>query len=239
MKDNKGSDGGGMMVIGLIGIFIILNFACVVIIYVGCALCDVEFQESQATIISAGISGVITAILGVMSILGFVEQKKVEERTVIHLDHLEGIEGFAYKAYFGLVIDRDDRCIEFECEKKKIRLPFSQICNANFITWEKTIIKPLNPMAEAFVTGLIAGDAMAVAAAVDAKGRTRAEKVKVEGALEIQYHPKGDFRTVKSIILGKEFMRTEITQFAETLCRCAGLPEPQYIQPEKKGPTYL
>ena len=117
-------------------------------------------------------------------------------------------------------------------------MPFKQIVSVNFIVWEKTITKALSPLAEGIVGGLIGGDTMAVVSAIDAKGRTRAEKVKVEGALEIQYHPKGDSRTVKSIVVDPS-VRSTGEKWARTLCRCAGLPEPRYITPQPKGPTYL
>ena len=79
---------------------------------------------------------------------------------------------------------------------------------------------------------------MAVVSAIDAKGRTRTEKVKAPYALEIQYHPKGDSITVKSIILDP-VVKSMAKEWAETLCKYAYLPEPQYITPQPKGPTYL
>lgn len=76
---------------------------------------------------------------------------------------------------------------------------------------------------------------MSVVSAIDAKGRTRSE---VPCALEIQYHPKGDSRTVKSIILDP-IIKSMAKEWAETLSKYAHLPEPQYITPQPKGPTYL
>lgn len=80
---------------------------------------------------------------------------------------------------------KDEEYICFEnLKKEKTILPFKQIVSVNFVTWEKTITKALNPLAEGIVGGLIGGDAMAVVSAINAKGRTRSEKVKVPFALE-------------------------------------------------------
>lgn len=153
--------------------------------------------------------------------------------------HLEGVIGYGFRDYIGLGIEKDSEYIDFEnLKKERTILPFKQIVSVNFITWEKTITKALNPIAEGIVGGLIGGDTMAVVSAIDAKGRTRSEKVKVERALEIQYHPQGDCRVVKSIVVDPS-VRSTGEKFAKTLCRCAGLPEPQYITPQPKGPTYL
>ena len=86
---------------------------------------------------------------------------------------------------------------------------------------------------------MIGGDAMAVASAIDAKGRTRSEKVKVENALEIQYYPQGEYRTAKYLVFGEVASKGMILQFANTLCKYANLPAPQYISPQPKGPAYL
>lgn len=173
--------------------------------------------------------------------MGFKDFFKLtsDEQYGMPADHLEGITKYQYNDYIGLFIDRKNEYLELEDrQKEKIILPFTQIEQVNFITWEKTIVKALNPLTEGIVGGLIGGDAMAVVSAIDAKGRTRSEKVKVEGALEIRYHPKGDFRTVKSIVVDPS-ARSTGEKWARTLCRCAGLPEPRYITPQPKGPTYL
>lgn len=152
-------------------------------------------------------------------------------------EHLEGLNGIAYNAHIALRTWPDERHVILKCPEEMI-LPFNQIIQVNFITWEKTIVKALNPLAEGIVGGLIGGDTMAVVSAIDAKGRTRSEKVNVPYALEIQYHPKGDFKTVKSVIISPTIKGTA-KEWAETLSKYANLPAPQYIQPEKKGPTYL
>lgn len=173
--------------------------------------------------------------------MGFKDFFKLtsDEQYGMPADHLEGMAGYKYDDYFGVRIKRNEGYIRLEdSEKQQIILPFTQIVQVNFITWEKTIVKALNPLTEGIVGGLIGGDAMAVVSAIDAKGRTRSEKVKVEGALEIRYHPKGDFRTVKSIVVDPS-ARSTGEKWARTLCRCAGLPEPRYITPQPKGPTYL
>lgn len=160
----------------------------------------------------------------------------------IHMNHIEGLETVPYNESVGLHVRPGETYIEMECGGEKIFLLFSQIIQINIITWENTIIKPLNPMAEAFVTGLIAGDAMAVAAAVDAKGRTRQEKVKLERALEIQYHSKGDLHTVKKLVFWDKLdfsSKKNTIQFAEDICRLANLPGPNFVEPKPKGPTYL
>lgn len=162
-----------------------------------------------------------------------------EDQWGITVGYLEGLDGIPIKERIGLVTKEEEKYVEIEVQKSKIILPFSQIIRINFIPWEKTVTKALNPLAEGIVGGLIGGETMAVVSAIDAKGRTRAEKVKVPHALEIQYHPRGDFRTVKGIILDPGYPMGQEEKWAKTLCRCANLPEPRYIQPEKKGPTYL
>lgn len=173
-------------------------------------------------------------------------QKMPRCQAAIYTNHVEGLSGVPYLEGVCAEVRTGETDLELEyrkgSEKEKIILPLGQIVQINIITWENTIIKPLNPMAEAFVTGLIAGDAMAVAAAVDAKGRTRQEKVKLENALEITYHPRGDMRTTKRLVFWDKSdfpAKKDTIRFAEKLCRLANLPAPQYIQPEKKGPTYL
>lgn len=172
--------------------------------------------------------------------MGFKDFFKMsDEQWGLGSRHLEGAMGYGFKDYIGLGIEKDSQYIDFEnLKKERTILPFKQIVSVNFIVWEKTITKALSPLAEGIVGGLIGGDTMAVVSAIDAKGRTRAEKVKVEGALEIQYHPKGDSRTVKSIVVDPS-VRSTGEKWARTLCRCAGLPEPRYITPQPKGPTYL
>ena len=64
-------------------------------------------------------------------------------------DHLEGVSGYQYNDYIGLGIEKDDGYLELENrQKEKIVLPFKQIVSVNFVTWEKTITKALNPLAE-------------------------------------------------------------------------------------------
>ena len=174
--------------------------------------------------------------------MGFKDFFKLtsEDQWGIGADHLEGVIGYGYKDYIGLWIKKDEEYIDFEnLKKEKTILPFNQIVQVNFVTWEKTITKALNPLAEGIVGGLIGGDAMAVVSAIDAKGRTRSEKVKVPFALEIQYRPKRGVKTVKSIIIDPGRPRSMGEKWAKTLCRCANLPAPRYIEPQPKGPTYL
>ena len=172
--------------------------------------------------------------------MGFKDFFISEDQWGLPSDHLEGVAGYGYKEYIGLGIEKDKGYVDFEnLKKEQTILPFSQIVQVNFITWEKTIVKALNPMAEGLVGGIIGGHTMAVVSAIDAKGRTRSEKVKVKNALEIQYHPKGDFRTIKSIIVDPGLPRSMGEKWAKTLCRCAGLPSPQRIEPKPQGPQYL
>ena len=174
--------------------------------------------------------------------MGFKDFFKLtsDEQYGMPADHLEGITKYQYNDYIGLFIDRKNEYLELEDrQKEKIILPFTQIEQVNFITWEKTIVKALNPLTEGIVGGLIGGDAMAVVSAIDAKGRTRSEKVKVEGALEIRYHPKGDFRTTKTMVFRSHLTKNDTMKWAQTLSKYAGLPAPQYIEPQPKGPTYL
>ena len=174
--------------------------------------------------------------------MGFKDFFKLtsDEQYGMPADHLEGMAGYKYDDYFGVRIKRNEGYIRLEdSEKQQIILPFTQIVQVNFITWEKTIVKALNPLTEGIVGGLIGGDAMAVVSAIDAKGRTRSEKVKVEGALEIRYHPKGDFRTTKTMVFRSHLTKNDTMKWAQTLSKYANLPVPQYIHPEKKGSTYL
>ena len=174
--------------------------------------------------------------------MGFKDFFKVtsDEQYGMPADHLEGVATYQYNDYIGIFIDRNNEYLELEDrQKKKIILPFSQIVQVNFVPWEKTINKELNPLAEGIVGGLIGGDTMAVVSAIDAKGRTRAEKVKVEGAVEIRYHPKGDFKAIKVIVFRSHLTRNDTLKWARTLRKYANLPEPRYITPQPKGPTYL
>jgi len=163
-----------------------------------------------------------------------------DEQYGMPASHLEGIEGYQYDDYIGLGIERADKYLELEDrQKQKIILPFKQIFQVNFITWEKTIITPLNPIAEGIVGGLIGGSTMAVVSAIDAKGRTRSEKVKVEKAVEIRYHPKDDVREQKKLVFRSHLTRNDTVKWVKTLCKYADLPDFKVIEPEAKGPTYL
>lgn len=153
--------------------------------------------------------------------------------------HLEGLNGVDYNTSIALRTWPEKKHVVLKCQEEQIVLPFTQIVQINFITWEKTFARERSPTGEAFIGGLIGGEAMAIASAIEAKGKTKAEKVKVTDALEIQYRPRGDYRTIKSIIVDPGHPRSHAVQWAETLCRCAGLPGPQYITPQPKGPTYL
>lgn len=182
----------------------------------------------------------IVILVVLFLVIAFTVDGEREERIAILLHHLEGLSGYGYKDNVGLEIKKDKAYIEFENSKKeKTILPFKQIVSVNFVTWEKTITKALNPLAEGIVGGLIGGDAMAVVSAINAKGRTRSEKVKVEGALEIRYYPQGEYQAEKCLVFGEVASQYMICQFAKTLCRYANLPTPQYITPKPKGPTYL
>lgn len=184
--------------------------------------------------ILAGVCLVILFLVAALSVDG-----KREERIAIFLHHLEGINGIPYKDGISVRVQSKKECLQLEHNKNEILLPFKQIEQVNIITWEKTITKDLNPLAEGIVGGLIGGDAMAVVSAIDAKGRTRSEKVKVEGALEIQYYPAGEYQTVKCLVFGEVASQEMILQFAKTLCHYANLPGPNFITPQPKGPTYL
>lgn len=160
----------------------------------------------------------------------------------INANHIEGLGAVPYDERIGLIVHTGETVLELEYNKEKTILPLAQIVQINIITWENTITKALNPMAEALVTGMIAGDAMAVAAAVDAKGRTRQEKVKLENALEIIYHPIGDMRTTKRLVFWDKSdfsAKKDTIRFAEKLCRLANLPGPNFVEPKPKGPTSL
>lgn len=160
----------------------------------------------------------------------------------LNMNHIEGLKTIPYNERVGLVVHTGESNLEIEYNKEKILLPLSQIAQINIITWEKTVDKALNPLAEGIVGGLIGGHTMAVVSAIDAKGRTRSEKIKLEKALEIQYHPQGDYRTIKRLVFWdkSDFAgKKDTIRFSEKLCRLANLPGPNFITPEPQGPTYL
>ncbi len=176
--------------------------------------------------------------------MGFKDFFKLnlEEQFGMPSDHLEGVAGYQYNDYFGVRIKCNEGYIRLEdSQEHQTILPFNQITQVNFITWETTFTKAVSPLTAGIVGGLIGGDAMAVVSAIDAKGQTRTEKVKVENAVEIQYHPKGDLRTVKSLIFRSRLTRNDTIKWANTLCKYANLPAPQYITSTQKpqGTTYL
>lgn len=174
--------------------------------------------------------------------MGFKDFFKLtsDEQYGMPADHLEGVDGYQYNDYLGIRIKRNEGYVRIEdLQEKQILLPFNQIVSVNFVTWEKTITKALNPIAEGIVGGLIGGDAMAVVSAIDAKGRTRSEKVKVKEAVEIKFHPRGDSQAIKSLLFRSHLTRNDTMKWARTLSKYANLPTPQYITPKPKGPTYL
>ena len=173
-------------------------------------------------------------------------QKLPRCQAAIYTNHVEGLSGVPYLEGVCAEVRTGETDLELAYskgnKKEKVILPLSQIIQVNIITWEKMITKELNPLAEGIVGGLIGGDTMAIVSAIDAKGRTRQEKAILERALEIQYRPRGDSSATKRLVFWSklEFSSKKNTiQFAEDICRLANLPAPQYIQPEKKGPTYL
>ena len=174
--------------------------------------------------------------------MGFKDFFKLtsDEQYGMSTSHLEGVEGYQYNDYIGVLIKRNEGYLRLEDRKKKIIiLPFSQITQVNFITWEKTIVKALNPMAEGLVGGLIGGHTMAVVSAIDAKGRTRSEKVTVERAIEIQYHPRENLRATKSMVFSSHLTRNDTVKWVKTLCKYAELPDFKIIPPKSHGPQYL
>lgn len=185
------------------------------------------------------ILAVVILVIAIIFLFIVVDGSK-EYQWGMPADHLEGVSGYQYNDYIGLGIEKDDGYLELENrQKEKIVLPFKQIVSVNFVTWEKTITKALNPLAEGIVGGLIGGDAMAVVSAIDAKGRTRSEKVKVKEAVEIKFHPRGDSQAIKSLLFRSHLTRNDTMKWARTLSKYANLPTPQYITPKPKGPTYL
>lgn len=160
----------------------------------------------------------------------------------IHMNHIEGLETVPYNESVGLRVRTGETHIEMEYKKERIFLPLSQLIQINIITWEKTIVKALNPMAEGIVGGIIGGSTMAVVSAIDAKGRTRTEKVKLENALEIVYNPRGDMRTTKRLVFWDKSdfsAKKDTIRFAEDICRLANIPGPNFVEEKPKGPTYL
>lgn len=167
-----------------------------------------------------------------------------EDQWGLPSDHLEGLDNVGYKDYISLVTEEEKQCIVIKLKAAGglMILPFKQIEEVNFVTWEKIFVKALNPLSAGIAGGLIGGETMAVVSAIDAKGRTRAEEVRVEGAVEIQYHPKGDMQTVKRMIVKSCLTKGATLKWVKTLCRCAGLPGPNYpncSEPQSKGPIYL
>lgn len=171
-----------------------------------------------------------------------------DDQTGLPAEHLEGLEGVLYNTHVGLLTDTEKRHIVLTIRhppvlKKGVEeriLPFDQIEGVDFVTWEKTFRRARSPFSEGLAGGVIGGDTMAVISAMDAVGRTRIEEVKVDFAVQIRYHPKGDLRVVKRIVVNphtKGFGKN----WANTLCGYVGLPEPRFIEPERtpRGPTYL
>ena len=183
--------------------------------------------------------------------MGFLKAVKdffkfTDEQWGLPAEHLEGLEGVLYNTNVGLYTDRENRHVALTIHhplKKgdEVRiLPFDQIAGVDFVTWEKTFRRARSPFSEGLAGGVIGGDTMAVISAMDAVGRTRIEEVKVDFAVQIRYHPKGDLRVVKRIVVNphtKGFGKN----WANTLCGYVGLPEPRFIEPERtpRGPTYL
>lgn len=194
--------------------------------------------------ILGGWGVVVFSIIFFFSLAVWLYQTQVPEYTdSAYFCHLEGIKGYPYGTKISAYIKPDKKYILFSIRASKneqeIILPFQQIEQINYVQWEKTVIKERSPMGEAFIGGLIGGDTMAVVSAIDAKGGSRAEDVKIKDAMEILYHPQGDFRTTKRIVLGKYSVQNEVYQFARSICKHANLPGPNFVEPKPKGPTYL
>ena len=168
------------------------------------------------------------------------------EQTGLPARHLEGLEGVLYNTRVGLLTDTENRHVALTIHhplKKgdEVRiLPFDQIAGVDFVTWEKTFRRARSPFSEGLAGGVIGGDTMAVISAMDAVGRTRIEEVKVDFAVQIRYHPRGDLRVVKKIVLKPDFKK-DCKEWADVLCWHAGLTRARFIEPERtpKGPTYL
>lgn len=169
-----------------------------------------------------------------------------QERRYINTKHLEGLEGIPYDSHVGLLADTEKKYVTLTIrhpikwgEETRI-LPFDQIVGVDFITWEKTFRRARSPFSEGLAGGVLGGDTMAVISAMDAVGRTRIEDVKVDFAVQIRYHPRGDLRVVKKIVFKPDFKK-DCKEWADVLCWHAGLTRARFIEPERtpKGPTYL
>lgn len=178
---------------------------------------------------------------GLFLVVAIIVSEQDEDRTTIFLNHLEGLNRAPYNDGVSVRIQVEGKRLQMVHKGNEIFLPFDQIEQVNIITWEKFFTRALDPVAEGLVGGAIGGDTMAVISAIDAKGRTRLEKRRVKNALEIQYHPQGEYQTVKRLAFGGIASPGMILQFAKNLCRYANLPGPNFIEPESKpqGPTYL
>ncbi len=171
-----------------------------------------------------------------------------DDQTGLPAEHLEGLEGVLYNTHVGLLTDTEKRYVALTIKhppilKKGVEeriLPFDQIAGVDFITWEKTFRRARSPFSEGLADGVLGGDTMAVISAMDAVGRTRIEDVKVDFAVQIRYHPKGDLRTVRRIVVG-DVVKSTAKEWADVLCWHAGLTRARFIEPERtpKGPTYL
>lgn len=168
------------------------------------------------------------------------------EQTGIAAKHLEGLDGVLYNTSMGLLIKREERYVSLDIgpgsqkQREERILPFDQIVGVDFITWEKTFRRARSPFSEGLAGGVLGGDTMAVISAMDAVGRTRIEDVKVDFALQIRYHPRGDLRVVKRIVI-EPHVKSSGKNWADTLCWHAGLTRARFIEPERtpRGPTYL
>ncbi len=159
-------------------------------------------------------------------------------------EHLEGVPGCLYKQNIALITQQDRQLISIQIgiEGKEIALlPFNQLVQVNHIVWEKTFTHKRDPVSEAFWGGVIGGPAVGVASAMAAQGNPRLEHVKYKKALEIRYHPGNNPSAINYIVVNPVLLTSMVEQWALTLARCAGLPEPRHIQPIKMdaGPTYL
>lgn len=208
------------------------------------------------------ILGVIITILFLLSLLGIIgsiydenerRKRKGRECRVIYL---EGLPDFELEQRLCLTLDVQNRVIlidglkELDAHSKdqslkrvsglkdtQVRLRFQQVTKLNYIYWEGEISRWVSGSSGFSYPGLFKGTRVYVP---PTSGYFKKEKIKVDGALEIQYQDQKGFP--EHIVLKGGRNDDYVEKWLESLCRCTRIPAPQYIppiKPAKPGPKYL
>lgn len=153
--------------------------------------------------------------------------------------HIEGLSEWNFDETASIWVLKQDQVLEIKGRQKKVvLLPFDQIKAVRIITWRKLRSRPADAVGRALVGGAIGGDAGFLLGAISAQNSVVTKNVVLPNCVEIVYHPKGDFRTIKSLVFepvesNKKFYAEK---FATEMCQVVGLPPPEIVGDE---PTYL